>query len=141
MDNQERKAELYPQNGEVTFLMPTTNSIGVLKGAKKGRNLTASYMTIEDWEKEKGKEKFCYFLGFKEAEDGKGKPYFLAKLHDGNMPFVAAQTVLVESLMNVPVGQGVAITCTDVTKNAKNGKTALFKIVELDVNLLGKTDE
>lgn len=137
---QKQKQELYPKNGEVTFLMPNTNAIGVLKKAKKGRKLTAKYMTVEDWQAEKGKEKLCYFLGFKESIDAKGNSYFLAKLHDGN-PFVAAQTILVQSLANVPFGQGVSITCTDVVKNAKNGKTALFDIVDLGINLMSNDDE
>ena len=135
------KSALYPRGGEVTFLMPSTNALGVLKKAKKGRNLTAKYMTIEDWQTEKGKEKLCYFLGFKEAIDSSGEVYYLAKLHDGEIPFVAAQTILVQSLANIPAGQGVSITCTDVVKNAKNGKTAMFEVTELDVNLYGKADE
>ena len=134
MENQS-KQELYPKNGEVTFLMPNTNAIGVLKKATKGRSLTAKYMTVEDWQASKGQEKKCYFLGFKESEDAQGNPYYLAKLHDGKTPFVAAQTILVQSLANTPPGQGVSITCTDVVKNAKSGKTALFEVVELDVNL------
>jgi len=134
------KQELYPKNGEVTFLMPNTNAIGVLKKAAKGRSLTAKYMTVEDWEKEKSVEKKCYFLGFKESEDAQGRPYYLAKLHDGKTPFVAAQTILVQSLSNVPVGQGVSITCTDVAKNAKGGKTAFFEVQELDVNLMGSDE-
>lgn len=137
MENQNKKQELYPKNGEVTFLMPNTNAIGVLKKAKVGRKLTAKYMTVEDWQAEKGSEKLCYFLGFKESEDASGNPYYLAKLHDGKVPFVAAQTILVQSLANIPVGQGVSITCTDVVKNSKNGKTALFEVAELDVNLMG----
>ncbi|MCB0460353.1 MAG: hypothetical protein KDC74_10115 [Flavobacteriaceae bacterium] len=141
MENSEKKQELYPKNGEVTFLMPNTNAIGVLKKAQKGRSLTAKYMTVEDWQSEKGKEKLCYFLGFKESVDASGEVYYLAKLHDGDTPFVAAQTILVQSLANIPVGQGVSITCTDVVKNSKSGKTALFDVVELDVNLMGRDDE
>lgn len=137
----ENQAVLYPKNGEVTFLMPNTNAIGVLKKAQKGRKLTAKYITVEDWAKIKGEEKLCYFLGFKEAVDSKGDTYYIAKLHDGESAFVAAQTILVQSLANIPVGQGVSITCTDIVKNANSGKTALFDVVELDVNLLGRNDE
>ena len=135
-----KKQELYPKNGEVTFLMPNTNAIGVLKNATKARSLTAKYMTVDDWEKERGVEKKCYFLGFKESEDTQGRPYYLAKLHDGETPFVAAQTILVQSLSSVAVGQGVSITCTDVAKNTKGGKTAFFEVQELDVNLMGSDD-
>src|SRR5690606_24118044 len=141
MENQEKQPVLYPKGGEVTFLMPNTNALGVLKKAKKSRKLTAKYMTVEDWAAVKGEEKLCYFLGFKEATDSKGDVYYIAKLHDGQSPFVAAQTILVQSLANIPVGQGVSITCTDIVKNANNGKTAMFEVIELDVNLMGKDDE
>ena len=138
MENQkeEQKAVLYPKDGEVTFLMPNTNSIGMLKKAKKGTKLTAKYMKVEDWEKLKGIEKLCYFLGFKGATDRKGNTYYIAKLHDGETPFVAAQTVLVQSLSNIPIGQGVSIVCTDVVSNANNGRTPLFEITKLNVNLM-----
>ena len=137
----QKKPELKPLGGEVTFNMPTTNALATLKKAERGRNLTAKYMTVEDWAEHKGEERFCYFLGFKEAADPKGDIFLMAKLHDGKTPFVAAQTILVQSLANTAVGQGVAITCTDVVKNSKNGKTALFEIVELNINLMGNDDE
>lgn len=139
-ENTEQKPNLYPRNGEITFAVPSTNAISQLSKAEKGRNVTAKYMTIQDWEDAKGKEQKVFFLGFKEATDAKGDLYYLAKFHDGKTPFVAGQTVLVQSLANVPVGQGVSVTCTDVVKNSKNGKTALFEIVELDINLMGRDE-
>ncbi len=81
--NSEQKPELYPKNGEITFIMPSTNAIGALKNADTNRKLTVSYQKKEEWIAEQGKPVECFFLGFKEATDGKGNTYFLAKLHDG----------------------------------------------------------
>ena len=133
------KSELYPKGGEVRFMMPSTNAIGALDKAEKGRQLTISYKKKEEWLAEKDKPLKCFFLGLKEATDGKGDTYFIAKLHDGEKAFVCAQTVLVQSLMSTELGQGVEITCTGSTKSNGN-EIPLFDVVELNVNIT-KGDE
>jgi len=37
MTQENQTAELYPKNGEVTFLMPNTKALAKLKNAKKGQ--------------------------------------------------------------------------------------------------------
>lgn len=140
MDNKEKeKSVLYPEGGEVTFLMPNTNVIGQLKKAKKGQNLTAKYMTVDDWAERIDKPMRCIFLGFKAAEDAKGNTYYLARLVDENqIPFVSAPTILTQSLALVPAGQGVEITCVKVEKNSSGGKTPFFEVVKLDFNVFGE---
>jgi|GEM_PF-2135314 len=142
MENQKQNESpvLYPKGGEVTFIMPNTNALAKLKQAKKGANLTAKYMTAEDWSATKGEEQRCIYLGLKEAVDSEGREYWLVKLHNGKEPFVAAQTILVQSLANLPIGQGVSITCTGVEK-AKTGKIVRFEIADLGINFLGNDDE
>ena len=137
MENQVESNQpvLYPKGGEITFLMPSTNFLGKLKDAEPTRSLTAKYMTIDEWANIKGKELRCVFLGMKEAIDSDGKQYYLAKFTDGKLNFVAAQTILVQSFLNVPIGQGVSITCKDVVPNSKKGKTALFEIDDLGFNV------
>ena len=139
MENQNTPV-LYPKGGEVTFLMPNTNSLAKLKDAKKGANLTAKYMTAEEWAKLENKEQRCIYLGLKEASDADGREYYLAKLHNGKDPFVAAQTILVQSLANLPIGQGVSITCTGIEKAAK-GKIVRFEVADLGINFLGNDNE
>jgi len=128
--------ELYPKNGEVSFLMPSTNAIGILKNANTNRKLSVSYLRKEEWIARDGEPLDCFFLGFKEAFDNKGNPYFLAKLHDGKKAFMVAQTILVQALMNTTVGQGVRITCTGTTKTTGGNDIPLFDVDELDVNLI-----
>ena len=135
----ETKAELRPINGEVTFIMPSTNALGHLKKAQKGRQLTVSYKKKEEWLAEVGKTVRCFFLGLKEATDQKDGTYFIAKLHDGEKAFVCAQTVLVQALMSTELGQWVEITCTGSTKSNGND-IPLFDVVELDINIT-KGDE
>lgn len=138
--NSEQKPELYPKNGEITFIMPSTNAIGALKNADTNRKLTVSYQKKEEWIAEQGKPVECFFLGFKEATDGKGNIYFLAKLHDGAKAFVAGQTVLVQALMNTQIGQGVRITCTGSTKTTGGNDIPLFDVDELNINLFDNAD-
>lgn len=133
--SQENKAELYPKNGEVTFVMPSTNAIGALKGADVSKKLTISYKEKTEWIAQKDQPIECFFLGFKDATDAKGNTYFLAKLHDGVKGFVAAQTVLIQALMNTQIGQGVRITCTGSTKTTGGNDIPLFDVDELDINL------
>ncbi len=138
-ENQNPKPELYPKNGEVTFLIPNTNTIGKLKDAKVGANITASYRTKEDWVALKDKPQKCFYLGLKEATNDKDEVYYLAKLHDGKQPFVAGQTVLVQSLTSVPVGQGVQITCTGLSKS--NGRQIpMFEVAQLEINIFDGQD-
>jgi hypothetical protein len=117
--------------------MPNTNALAKLKNAKKGQSLTAKYRKAEDWEELKDQEVRCVYLGLKEAIDSKDNVYYLAKLQDekGNL-FVAAQTVLVQSLASLPVGQGVSITCTGVEK-ASQGKIVTFEVADLGLNFFG----
>lgn len=139
--DQETKAELYPKNGEVTFVMPSTNAIGALKNAGTNRKLTVSYQKKEEWIAEKDKPVECFFLGFKDAADAKGQPYFLAKLHDGEKAFLAGQTVLIQALMNTKIGQGVRITCTGTTKTVGGNEIPIFDVDELSINLFDNANE
>lgn len=140
MSNTETKPELKPVGGEITFLMPSTNALGALKKAEKGRQLTISYKKKEEWLAEIGKPKRCFFLGLKESTDGKGDSYFIAKLHDGEEAFVCAQTVLVQALMSTEIGQGVEITCTGSSRGTTGNEIPLFDVVELGINIT-KGDE
>lgn len=132
---EEQKPNLFPKNGEITFLMPSTNAIARLKDAKVTSKLTVSYMEKSEWIARKGEAVTCFFLGLKEAQDAKGGSYFLAKLHDGEKGFVVAQTVLIQALMNTKVGQGVSITCTGSTKTTGGNDIPLFDVDELDINI------
>lgn len=140
-ENQENKPELYPKNGEVTFVMPSTNAIGALKNAETSRKLTVSYQKKEEWIAEQGKPVECFFLGLKEANDAKGNTYFLAKLHDGDKAFIAGQTVLIQALMNTKIGQGVRITCTGTTKTVGGNEIPIFDVDELNINLFDANEE
>ncbi len=133
-ENQKNQLGLIPKNGEITFIMPNTEAIGQLKNAEKGRKLTCSYFKKDQWLSKIGEVVNCFFLGFKEAKDSKGEPYFLAKLHDGENAFVCGQTILVQSLQAVPIGQGVEIVCTGSSKTNGN-EIPLFEVTELNINL------
>lgn len=137
-----RPAELYPEGGEITFIMPNTNTLGRLKDAKKGAKLTAKYMRVQDWEKIIGEEKAYFYMGFKNAVDSHGDHYGLARLMDseGN-PYVSAPTILTQSLANLPIGQGVSITCTEVRKNNSGGYTPYFDVIRLEINIFGNGTE
>ncbi|MEN5308786.1 hypothetical protein ABE425_14815 [Chryseobacterium cucumeris] len=137
----ENKAELYPTNGEITFIMPSTNAIGALKNADTNRKLTVSYQKMQEWVAEQGKPVECYFLGLKEAKDAKGNIYYLAKLHDGDKAFIAGQTVLIQALMGTKVGQGVRITCTGLTRTVSGNEIPIFDIDELDINLFENANQ
>ncbi|MHC0442347.1 hypothetical protein [Flavobacterium sp. 3-210] len=137
----EEKPNLYPKNGEVTFIMPSTNAIGLLKKAGVNRKLTVSYMEKSEWIAKKGEPVECFFLGFKEAADAKGGTYFMAKLHDGEKAFLAAQTVLIQALMNTKIGQGVSITCTGSSKTTGGNDIPLFDVDEKDINIFDANEE
>ena len=139
-ENQNPKQELYPANGEVTFLMPNTNTLAKLKDAKVGATLTSSYRTKDDWIALKGKPQKCFYLGLKEAVDENEKVYYLAKLHDGKNPFVAGQTILVQSLTSVPNGQGVQITCTGLSGSGTR-KIPMFEVAQLEINLFDNQED
>jgi len=99
--------------------------------------LTSEYRTREKWAELKDKPQRCFYLGLKEAKDENGDPYYLAKLHDGENAFVAGQTILVQSLSNLPNGQGVLITCTGTTGSKK---IPTFDVVQLEINLLDNNE-
>ena len=141
MEKTETKPELYPKNGEVTFIMPSTNAIGSLKNAETNRKLTVSYKEKSEWISEIGVPTECFFLGFKEASDAKGNSYFMAKLHDGVKAFIAGQTVLIQALMNTKIGQGVRITCTGSTKTTGGNDIPLFDVDELNINIFDNANE
>jgi len=136
MQENVKKPELFPDGGVVTFVMPSTNALGLLKEAPEDGDLTASYMKWEDWQAIKGVELRCFFLGLKKCVDSDGEDYHMAQFVDeNNKPFVAAQTILVDAMKTTVFGQGVKIVCTDVVGNSKKGKTVLFDIKKLNINL------
>ncbi|MBE8727949.1 hypothetical protein [Flavobacterium hungaricum] len=135
------KPELFPKNGEVTFIMPSTNAIGALKEAGVSRKLTVSYMEKSEWIAKKNEAVECFFLGFKEATDAKGATYFMAKLHDGEKAFLAGQTVLIQALMNTKIGQGVSIKCTGSSKTTGGNEIPLFDVDELNINIFDANEE
>jgi hypothetical protein len=137
----EDKPNLYPKDGEVTFIMPSTNAIGLLKEAGVSRKLTVSYMEKSEWIAKKGEAVECFFLGFKEASDAKGGTYFMAKLHDGEKAFLAAQTVLIQALMNTKIGQGVSITCKGSSKTTGGNDIPLFDVDEKNINIFDANEE
>lgn len=127
----ESKPNLFPQGGEITFIMPSTNAVGQLKDAPKGRSLTVLYKTKEQWIAEKDEPQRYFFLGFKPATNEKGDVYYLAKLSDGEKTFVCAQTILVQALMSTSLGQGIEVTCTGFSK-ANGGQIPTFEVSELE---------
>lgn len=141
MSTETQTPNLYPEGGSIHFLMPSTNAIGKLKDAEKGRDLTISYRTKDEWIAVKGKAERYFFLGFKPATNDKGDVYYLAKLSNGEKTFVCAQTILIQALMSISLGQGVEITCTGSTK-ANGGIIPTFEVAELPgVTMFPETNE
>ena len=119
--------------------MPNTNTLAKLKDAPIGVTITSKYRTKEDWVALKDQPQKCFYLGMKEARNDKDEVYYLAKLHDGKNPFVAGQTVLVQSLASVPTGQGVQITCTGLSKSGTRS-IPMFEVSQLEINLFDNQD-
>lgn len=140
-NTENQKPNLFPKNGEVTFIMPSTNAMGQLKDAAVSRKLTVSYMEKGEWIARKGEKIDCFFLGFKEALDAKGNTYFLAKLHDGEKAFLVAQTVLIQALMSTKPGQGVSIVCTGSTKTTGGNDIPLFDVDEKEINIFDANED
>lgn len=120
---------------EVTFLMPTTDSLGKLKEMKSDFSLTMKYKTADDWALLKGQEVRAYYMGTKEIPNDKGELVTCGVFVTEHECFIAGQKLLVEAVRQLESRTPVAITYKEKKANKSvEGTTMLFEVKTLVAN-------
>lgn len=124
---------------EVTFLMPTTESLGQLKEMKMGKSLTLKYRKADDWARLLDQEVRAFYMGTKEIPNDKGEIIVCGVFVTENECFISGQKVLVDSVKHLDSRTPVAIVykgkrplkTKDENGESKKGETMIFEVKTL----------
>lgn len=117
---------------EVTFLMPSTASLGELKEMTPDFSLTMKYKTADDWAMIKGQEVRAYYMGTKEIPNDQGELVTCGVFVTHQECFIAGQKLLVEAVRQLDTRTPVAITYKEKKVNkSTEGATMIFEVKTL----------
>lgn len=120
------------QETEVTFVIPSTESLGQLKEMQPDFSLTMKYKTADDWAALKGREVRAYFMGIKEIPNEKGELVMCGVFVTPTECFIAGQKLLVEAVRQLDTRTPVAITYKEKKANkSSEGATMIFEVKTL----------
>lgn len=119
--------------GEVTFIIPDTESIGRLKEMNPAFSLTLKYRKAEDWAVLKNQEVRAFYMGMKDIPNDKGDMVHCAVFVTETECFLSAQTTLVEAVRSLPSGTPLAITYRErkTNKSDSSRSTCVFDVITL----------
>lgn len=120
---------------EVTFLMPSTASLGELKEMAPDFSLTMKYKTADDWAAIKGHEIRAYYMGMKEIPNDEGELVTCGVFVTEHECFIAGQKLLVDAVRQLESRTPVAITYKEKKANkSTEGATMIFEVKTLVAN-------
>lgn len=123
------KAVAQTPQTEVTFVMPTTESLGQLKEMRPDFSLTMKYKNADDWAAIKGQEVRAFFMGIKEIPNDDGELVTCGVFVSETECFIAGQKLLVEAVRNLDSRTPVAITYKEKKANkSSDGSTMIFEV-------------
>ena len=123
------KAVAQTPQTEVTFVMPTTESLGRLKEMRPDFSLTMKYKNADDWAAIKGQEVRAFFMGIKEIPNDDGELVTCGVFVSETECFIAGQKLLVEAVRNLDSRTPVAITYKEKKANkSSDGSTMIFEV-------------
>lgn len=123
------KAVAQTPQTEVTFVMPTTESLGQLKEMRPDFSLTMKYKNADDWAAIKGQEIRAFFMGIKEIPNDDGELVTCGVFVSETECFIAGQKLLVEAVRNLDSRTPVAITYKEKKANkSSDGSTMIFEV-------------
>lgn len=123
------KAIMPTQPAEVTFVMPSTASLGTLKEMQPDFSLTMKYKTADDWAAIKGQEVRAFFMGIKEIPNDDGELVTCGVFVTPAECFIAGQKLLVEAVRQLDSRTPVAITYKEKKANkSSEGSTMIFDV-------------
>lgn len=121
---------------EVTFLMPTTESLGQLKEMKTGKSLTLKYRKADDWARLIDQEVRAFYMGIKEIPNDKGECISCGVFVTENECFISGQKVLVDSVRQLDSRTPISIVykgkrplkTKDKNGESKKGEAMIFEV-------------
>lgn len=129
------KAVAPAQPTEVTFVMPNTESLGLLKEMQPNFSLTMTYKKGDDWAAIKDQEIRAYYMGIKEIPNENGELVTCGVFVSETECFIAGQKLLVEAVRNLDPRTPVAITYKERKANkSTEGSTMVFEVKTLIVS-------
>lgn len=128
------KSVMAAQPAEVTFVMPSTDSLGQLKEMRPDFSLTMKYKTADDWAAIKGQEVRAFFMGIKEIPNDDGELVTCGVFVTPTECFIAGQKLLVEAVRQLDSRTPVVITYKEKKANkSSEGSTMIFDVRTLIV--------
>lgn len=121
------------QTEKMTLNIPTIEALGTLESMDRGPKRNISYRTQEEWYGLKDQPVKCFFLGLKEIPNEKGELVLSGGFASKDGVFLAAQTVIIEAVRDLPEQTPLEITYKGKKKNkSSEGSTNIFEIFILN---------
>lgn len=117
---------------EVSFIIPSTDSLGRLYDMEPDFSLDLKYRTADDWAAIKGKEVRAFFMGFKEIPNSEGELVVCGVFVTPTECFIAGQKLLLEAVKQLTPQTPVSITYVEKKANkSTDGSTMIFNVKTL----------
>jgi len=127
------KNELQKAAGtEITFIIPDTESLGVLDDLEPKFSLNLKYKSSDDWAGIKDKPIRCYYMGVKEIPNENGELVKCGVFVSQRECFISGQMTLIDAVKNLNVQTPVQITYRGKKANkSSDGQTMIFDVEKL----------
>jgi hypothetical protein len=117
---------------EVTFIIPDTESLGVLDNMEPQFNLTMKYRSTDDWAVLKDKPVRCFYMGMKSIPNENGELVNCGVFVSKTECFISGQMLLVDAIKNLPPKTPIEVTYLGKNKNKNSdGQTCTFQVIKL----------
>lgn len=117
---------------EVSFVIPNTESLGILKELNPQFSLNLKYKKKDDWAALKDKAVRAFYMGNKEIPNEDGETVVCGVFVSEKECFLSAQTTLIEAVKNLEIKTPVQITYRgDKNNKSSKGSTMIFDVEKL----------
>ena len=129
----DKKNEIQKAAGtEVSFLVPDTESLGVLKTLEPKFSLNLKYKSADDWAGIKGQPLRAFYMGMKQVPSEEGELVTCGIFVSESECFLSGQMTLVEAVKNLDKQTPIQITYQGKKANkSSDGSTMIFDVEKL----------
>lgn len=132
MENQENQIEKLAGT-KVSFVMPDTESLGMLDSMERQFNLTMKYRTTDDWAVLKDVPVRAFYMGVKSIPNENGEPVNCGVFITQKECFISGQMLLIDAVQSLVPKTPIEIIYRGKTKNkTTDGMTCVFEVSKLN---------
>lgn len=117
---------------EVSFLIPDTESLGMLDDMERDFSLTMKYKSADDWAAIKDKPIKCFYMGMREIPNENGEMVNCGLFVSKTECFISGQMTLIEAVKQLVPKTPVEVVYLGKKANkSSEGSTMIFDVATL----------